>query len=123
MFFFFFSSRRRHTRFKCDWSSDVCSSDLDAVTIALQYAGIPFEKVWDFEVLADKLPSYDWLHLHHEDFTGQYSKFYLIYAGAPWLREMVRFNTDAAKRLGFTTVPDLQKAVARTIREFVAHRA
>ncbi len=93
----------------------------DAVTIALQYAGIPFEKVWDFEVLADKLPSYDWLHLHHEDFTGQYSKFYLIYAGAPWLREMVRFNTDAAKRLGFTTVPDLKKAVARTIREFVAH--
>ena len=93
----------------------------DAVTIALQYAGIPFEKVWDFEVLADKLPGYDWLHLHHEDFTGQYSKFYLIYAGAPWLREMVRFNTDAAKRLGFGTVPDLKKAVARTIREFVAH--
>lgn len=93
----------------------------DAVTIALQYADIPFEKVWDFEVLADKLPSYDWLHLHHEDFTGQYSKFYLIYAGAPWLTEMVRFNTDAAKRLGFATVPDLKKAVARTIREFVAH--
>jgi hypothetical protein len=93
----------------------------DAVTIALQYADIPFEKVWDFEVLADKLPTYDWLHLHHEDFTGQYSKFYLIYAGAPWLTEMVRFNTDAAKRLGFATVPDLKKAVARTIREFVAH--
>src|SRR5689334_7887946 len=57
----------------------------DAVTMVLQYAGIPFEKVWDFEVLGNKLPQYDWLHLHHEDFTGQYSKFYLIYAGAQWL--------------------------------------
>ncbi|HYK82228.1 MAG TPA: hypothetical protein VEU55_03720 [Gemmatimonadales bacterium] len=93
----------------------------DAVTMVLQYAGIPFEKVWDFEVLAHKLPTYDWLHLHHEDFTGQYSKFYLIYAGAPWLSEMVRFNTDAAQRLGFATVPDLKKAVARTIREYVAN--
>jgi len=93
----------------------------DAVTMALQYAGIPFEKVWDFEVLAGKLPSYDWLHLHHEDFTGQYSKFYLIYAGAPWLAEMVRINGDAAKRLGFETVPDLKKAVARQIRQYVAN--
>ena len=93
----------------------------DAVTMALQYAGIPFEKVWDFEVLAGKLSSYDWLHLHHEDFTGQYSKFYLIYAGAPWLAEMVRINGDAAKRLGFETVPDLKKAVARQIRQYVAN--
>ncbi len=92
----------------------------DAVTMALQYAGIPFDKVWDFDVSTDKLRSYDWLHLHHEDFTGQYSKFYLIYAGAPWLAEMVRFNTDAAKRLGFGTVPDLKKAVARKIRDYVA---
>src|SRR2546426_7056318 len=59
--------------------------------------------------------------LHHEDFTGQYSKFYLIYAGAPWLTEMVRFNTDAAKRLGFVTVPDLKKAVARKIRDYVTN--
>src|SRR5713226_7962500 len=86
----------------------------DAVTMALQYAGIPFDTVWDFEVLGGKLARYDWLHLHHEDFTGQYSKFYLIYAGAPWLAEMVRFNADAAKRLGFETVPALKKAVART---------
>ena len=91
----------------------------DAVTMALQYAGIAFDKVWDFEVSAGKLPSYDWLHLHHEDFTGQYSKFYLIYAGAPWLAEMVRYNTDAARRLGYRTVPDLKKAVARAIREYV----
>src|SRR6266852_4758682 len=57
----------------------------DAVTMALQYAGIQFDKVWDFEVLGGKLAGYDWLHLHHEDFTGQFSKFYLIYAGQPWL--------------------------------------
>ena len=93
----------------------------DAVTMALQYAGIPFDTVWDFEVLSGKLARYDWLHLHHEDFTGQYSKFYLIYAGQPWLAEMVRFNADAAKRLGFATVPDLKKAVARTIRDYVAN--
>ncbi|HYT72040.1 MAG TPA: hypothetical protein VEK78_11710, partial [Gemmatimonadales bacterium] len=93
----------------------------DAVTMALQYAGIAFDKVWDFEVVAGKLSTYDWLHLHHEDFTGQYSKFYLIYAGAPWLGEMVRFNADAAKQLGFETVPDLKKAVARKIRDFVGN--
>ena len=91
----------------------------DAVTMALQYAGIPFQRVWDFEVLAGSLRSYDWLHLHHEDFTGQYSKFFLIYAGAPWLAEMVRFNTDAARQLRYRSVPDLKKAVARAIREYV----
>jgi len=91
----------------------------DAVTMALQYAGIPFEKVWDVEVIGGALAHYDWLHLHHEDFTGQYSKFYLLYAGAPWLADMVRVNTEAARRLGFRTVPDLKKAVARAIREFV----
>jgi hypothetical protein len=91
----------------------------DAVTMALQYAGIPFEKVWDFEVLGGKLSGYDWLHLHHEDFTGQYSKFYLLYAGAPWLKDMVRFNSDAARQLGFGSVPALKKAVAGAIREFV----
>jgi len=93
----------------------------DAVTMALQYAGIRFDTVWDFEVMAGKLANYDWLHLHHEDFTGQYSKFFLIYGGAPWLGEMVRFNGDAAKRLGFATVPDLKKAVARRIRDYVAN--
>jgi len=91
----------------------------DAVTMALQYAGVPFDKVWDFEVLGGKLSGYDWLHLHHEDFTGQYSKFYLIYAS--WLAEMVRFNSDAAKRLGTGTVPELKKTVARAIREYVGN--
>jgi hypothetical protein len=91
----------------------------DAVTMALRYAGIPFQKIWDFEVLGGALAGYDWLHLHHEDFTGQYSKFYLLYAGAPWLAEMVRFNADAARRLGFGTVPALKKGVARAIRAYV----
>ncbi len=93
----------------------------DAVTMALQYAGIPFTKVWDPEVLSGGLRDYDWLHLHHEDFTGQYSKFFLIYSGAPWLGEMVQRNSDTARRLGFATVPDLKKAVARGIRAYVAN--
>src|SRR6266508_2812610 len=56
----------------------------DAVTMALQYAGIPFTKIWDPEVVTGRLKDFDWLHLHHEDFTGQYSKFFLIYSGMPW---------------------------------------
>ncbi|MGH7671465.1 MAG: asparagine synthetase B [Gemmatimonadales bacterium] len=93
----------------------------DAVTMALQYAGIPFAKVWDPEVAIGGLRDYDWLHLHHEDFTGQYSKFFLIYSGAPWLAEMVQRGGDAARRLGFETVPALKKAVARGIRDYVAN--
>ena len=91
----------------------------DAVTMALQYAGIPFEKVWDFELIGGRLAGCDWLHLHHEDFTGQYSKFALLHRDKPWLAEMVHFNTEAAARLGFRNVPDLKKAVARAIREYV----
>jgi hypothetical protein len=91
----------------------------DAVTMALQYAGIPFSKIWDSEVMNGGLRDYDWLHLHHEDFTGQYSKFFLIYSGMPWLAEMVQRNGDMARRLGFQTVPDLKKAVARGIRGYV----
>ena len=91
----------------------------DAVTMALNYAGIKFDKVWDREVTVDRLKSYDWLHLHHEDFTGQYSKFYLNYAGAPWLAEMVQRNTQMARTLGFPTVPAMKRAVAQTIAGFV----
>jgi len=91
----------------------------DAVTMALQYAGIAFEKVWDAEVMADGLKSFDWLHLHHEDFTGQYSKFYLTYAGAPWLQEMMDRNQRMARQLGFANVPEEKKAVVRTIAGFV----
>jgi len=91
----------------------------DAVTMALQYAGIPFTKIWDSEVVNGTLRDYDWLHLHHEDFTGQYSKFFLIYSGMPWLAEMVQRNSEMARRLGFATVPDLKKAVARGIHSYV----
>ena len=91
----------------------------DAVTMSLQYAGIPFSKIWDPEVLNGGLREYDWLHLHHEDFTGQYSKFFLIYSGMPWLADMVQRNSDTARRLGFATVPALKKAVAQGIRAYV----
>jgi len=91
----------------------------DAVTLALRYADIPFTRVWDPEVLGGRLADFDWLHLHHEDFTGQYSKFYLTYAGAAWLADMVRENQAAARTLGFPDVPALKKAVARRIRTFV----
>jgi hypothetical protein len=92
----------------------------DAVTMALQYADIPFTKVWDPEVMAGRMrENFDWLHLHHEDFTGQYSKFFLSYQGAPWLDEMVQRNQAAARALGVQTVPALKKAVAQHIREYV----
>jgi hypothetical protein len=91
----------------------------DAVTMALNYAGIEFEKVWDGEVLGQELKAYDWLHLHHEDFTGQYSKFFLNYAGAPWLVEMVERNRAMAREQGFPSVPAEKQAVAGAIAGFV----
>ncbi len=91
----------------------------DAVTLALIYAEIPYEKVWDREVLYGGLERFDWLHLHHEDFTGQYSKFYLTYAAAPWLQEEVARNEAMAEELGFSSVPQLKKAVASALSEYV----
>ena len=91
----------------------------DAVTMALSYAGIEYDKLWDIEVVEQGLKTYDWLHLHHEDFTGQYSKFYLNYAGAPWLAEMVSRNREVARQLGYADVPALKKAVAQRISAFV----
>ena len=91
----------------------------DAVTMALNYAGIKFEKVWDGEVLGSKLKLYDWLHLHHEDFTGQYSKFFLNYSGSPWLQEMVESNRIMARQAGFSSVPAEKRAVAVAIARFV----
>ena len=91
----------------------------DAVTMALNYAGINFEKIWDPEVATKGLKKYDWLHLHHEDFTGQYSKFFLNYSGAPWLTDMVQRNQATAKALGFANVPAEKRAVAQEIRAFV----
>jgi len=91
----------------------------DAVTIALEYAGIDYETIWDGDVIGGDLSRFEWLHLHHEDFTGQYSKFFITYAGAPWLQDEVARNKEAAEALGFATVPDLKKAVAQEIRGFV----
>ncbi|HEX6588526.1 MAG TPA: hypothetical protein VF039_05840 [Longimicrobiales bacterium] len=92
----------------------------DAVTLALTYAEVPYEEVWDAEVLQGRLADYDWLHLHHEDFTGQYSRFYINYAGAPWLREEMRRNEAVAAQFDLPSVPALKAAVAREIRRYVA---
>ena len=93
----------------------------DAVTIALEYAEIPYTKVWDEEVLAGKLAEYDWLHLHHEDFTGQYGKFYANYRYAQWYVDQQILYEKEAKRLGFKKVSDEKKSVARSIKEFVGN--
>jgi len=73
----------------------------DAVTMVLTYAEIPYTTIYDTEVVQGKLPEYDWLHLHHEDFTGQYGKFYAAYSNAPWYREEVRSQEATASKLGF----------------------
>lgn len=90
----------------------------DAVTLALTYAEIPYDVVYDEEVIGGVLPMYDWLHLHHEDFTGQYGKFWSAYRNVPWYQEDVS-NTEAmAAKLGFNKVSELKRAVALKIREF-----
>ena len=91
----------------------------DAVTLALNYAEIPYTQVWDTQVLEGKLPKYDWLHLHHEDFTGQYGKFYGAYANAPWYIQEVAMDEKEAHRMGFKKVSDEKKAVAQTIKNYV----
>lgn len=91
----------------------------DAVTLALEYADVPYDKVWDEEVLQGKLSEYDWLHLHHEDFTGQYGKFYATFSSYPWYIQQVATHEALAKRLGFSKVSEMKKAVARTIKEYV----
>jgi hypothetical protein len=90
----------------------------DAVTLALTYAEIPYDAIYDDEVLENKLPLYDWLHLHHEDFTGQFGKFWASYRNAPWYKEEVRYLTEIAERWGFSKVSDLKLAVAKKIRDY-----
>jgi len=92
----------------------------DAVQLALEYAQIPYTKLWDAEVLDGRLADYDWLHLHHEDFTGQYGKFYAAFASADWYRLQVAENEAVAQRYGFAKVSELKKAVAQSIRQYVA---
>ena len=91
----------------------------DAVTMVLTYAEIPFTPVYDEEVLADGLIQYEWLHLHHEDFTGQYGKFYAIYKNAPWYIQQKRDAEALAVKLGYAKVSEEKLAVAKKIRDFV----
>ncbi|TAF34724.1 MAG: asparagine synthetase B [Cytophagales bacterium] len=90
----------------------------DAVTLVLTYAEIPYDIVYDEEVLDGKLSQYDWLHLHHEDFTGQYGKFYRSYAGHQWYQEQQQEAEAIATKYGFSKVSQLKLAVVKTIREF-----
>lgn len=91
----------------------------DAVTLVLTYAEIPYDVVFDDEVLRGDLTKYDWLHLHHEDFTGQYGKFYGNYANMPWYIEQQKEAEDMARNHGFPKVSQLKLAVAKRIKEFV----
>ena len=90
----------------------------DAVTMVLTYAQIPYDVVFDDEVLAGDLLKYDWLHLHHEDFTGQYGKFWAAFRGTSWYREQVKEAEDMAEKHGFKKVSGLKLAVVKKIRDF-----
>jgi len=92
----------------------------DAVTMVLTYAEIPYDIIYDEEILSDLLPLYDWLHLHHEDFTGQYGKFYAHFKNAPWYIEQKRNFENAATELGYSKVAEQKLAVALRIKEFLA---
>ncbi len=91
----------------------------DAVTLVLTYAEIPFTAIYDEEVLSDQLVLYDWLHLHHEDFTGQYGKFFGAYRNAPWYIEQKKDAEALAAKLGYQKVSEEKLAVAKKIRDFV----
>lgn len=91
----------------------------DAVTMVLDYAEVKYDKVWDEEVLRDKLSDFDWLHLHHEDFTGQYGKFFANYATAPWYIQQVTLLETTAKKLGFKKVSALKLAIVQKIRSYI----
>lgn len=91
----------------------------DAVTLALTYADIKYDQIWDEEVLTGVLEEYDWLHLHHEDFTGQYGKFYSSFRNQLWYRQEVELNENLARKLGFHKVSELKLAVAQTVKDYV----
>ncbi|NJD21509.1 MAG: asparagine synthetase B [Melioribacter sp.] len=92
----------------------------DAVMLALNYAEVSYDKIWVEEILRGDLEKYDWLHSHHEDFTGQYGKFYASFNGAQWYVEQQMLYENEAKKLGFKKVSDMEKAVVRTIKNYVA---
>src|ERR1051326_1205286 len=91
----------------------------DAVTLVLTYAEIPYDIVFDEEVMSDKLANYDWLHLHHEDFTGQYGRFWASYKNAQWYQNEQKEAETIAAKLGFQKVSQLKLAVAKKIKDFV----
>ena len=91
----------------------------DAVTLALNYAEVPYDKIWAEEILRGDLAKYDWLHSHHEDFTGQYGKFYASFSGAQWYLEQQMLYENEAKKLGFKKVSEMEKAVVQTIKNYV----
>jgi len=91
----------------------------DAVTLVLAYAEIPFTPIYDEAVLSDQLLLYDWLHLHHEDFTGQYGKFFGAYRNTPWYIEQKKEAEALATKLGYKKVSEEKGAVAKKIRDFV----
>ncbi len=92
----------------------------DAVTLVLSYAEIPYDVIYDEELLTGVLPLYDWLHLHHEDFTGQYGKFWAAYKSFPWYQADVASQESSAHKMGYEKVSQMKLAVAKKIRDFVA---
>ena len=92
----------------------------DAVTLALTYAEIPYEVIYDDEMMADQLPEYDWLHLHHEDFTGQYGKFYASFKNFSWYIKQQKDYEASARKHGFAKVSELKLAITQKIQAFVA---
>jgi hypothetical protein len=93
----------------------------DAVRLALDYAEIPYDLIWDEEILQGKLKNYDWVHLHHEDFTGMFGKFWAGYSNAPWYIQMVKTSENVAKKYKFKGVRELKLEVAKRIKEFVSN--
>ncbi|MEO9474521.1 MAG: asparagine synthetase B [Cyclobacteriaceae bacterium] len=92
----------------------------DAVTLVLTYAEIPYDVIFDDEIMYNELPKYDWLHLHHEDFTGQYGKFYKTYQHFPWYQQQQREYEESAKKHGFSKVSHLKLAIVKRIKNYVA---
>jgi hypothetical protein len=92
----------------------------DAVTLVLTYAEIPYDIIYDEDIMKEKLLTYDWLHLHHEDFTGQYGRFWFGYRNASWYQEQQRNLENSARSLGFNKVSEMKLAVAKKIRDFTS---
>lgn len=93
----------------------------DAVRLVLEYAEIEYDKVWDEEVLTGKLKDYDWIHLHHEDFSGQLGKFWYSHRNEPWYQQQKAINEAMAQKMGYSKISELKKAVAVKLREFISN--